>query len=87
MRKQLQLKGHQTFNVLPILVTSKTHSEIKPELEQAEKHGILVITREDLDEVFTQIKFYPDADKMYEEALQKVREAEARFKLQTILPL
>lgn len=87
VRKQLQIKGHQLFDVLPILITSKTLDEIKPELEQAEKHGILVITREGLDEIFTQIKFYPDADKMYDESVQEVKKAEAKFKLQEILPL
>lgn len=79
VKKQLASTGNNTFNVLPVLVTSKKHDEIKMELEQAEKHGILVVAREELDAVLERLIFYPNPDQIYDEAQQKVKEAEAKY--------
>lgn len=85
VRKQLATTGNNSLSVLPVLVTSKRHDEIKMELEHAEKHGILVVTREELDAAFGRLIVYPNPELMYEEALQQVKEAEAKHSRQTSL--
>lgn len=79
VRKHLQAKGHYVFNILPILVTSKSREDISPELEQAERHGILVMAREDLSAAIEQLFTYPDPNRMYNDAIQAVRLAQAKY--------
>lgn len=86
VKKNLQTAGHQVFEVLPVMVTTKSRDEIKPELEQAEKHGILVVAREDLSEVFNRLYLFPNPDQLFNEALKQVRDIQNKYQQQTILP-
>lgn len=79
VRKQLASTANNSFNVLPVLVTSKKNDEIKMELEFAERHGILVVAREELDAAFERLIVYPNPDQMYENALEQVKKAEAKY--------
>lgn len=85
VRKQLATTGNNSLNVLPVLVTSKKRDEIKMELEPADKHGILVMTRENLDAAFERLIVYPYPDQLYDDGLRKVKEAEAKYSEQTSL--
>ena len=46
VRQSLAASGNQHVRVLPVLVTTKTRDEVKAELEQAYKLGVLVATKE-----------------------------------------
>jgi hypothetical protein len=37
------------LRVLPVIVTAKTATEVKPDVEAAERLGVLVLTRENLE--------------------------------------
>jgi hypothetical protein len=67
---------------------SKTRAEIAPDVEAAERLGILVMTRENLDDAITQRTVLPpNADQIYAEAEQIVSEALAKHQVQQTLPL
>jgi F0F1-type ATP synthase membrane subunit b/b' len=60
------------------MVTSKTREEIRADLEQAEKLGVLVVTREDVEQELTSTLRLPNADQIYERAEQTIRELKAK---------
>ena len=73
---------------MPVIVTSKTRAEITPDLETAEKLGILVMTRENLDSAINQRTLvHPNADLVYAEAEQVVTDALAKYQAQETLRL
>ena len=49
VRRNLDASNAEHLRVLPVLVTSKTLEEIRPDIEQAEKLGIHVLTRENIE--------------------------------------
>jgi hypothetical protein len=67
-------------SVLPVIVTSKVRMEVRVDLEAAAKQGVLVLSKEQLDnglEIRTLL--LPDADALYDEAERAVSEAQARY--------
>ena len=76
------------LRLLPVIVTSKARVEVAPDLETAEKLGILVMTRENLDNAINQRTIvHPNADQVYAEAEQIVSEALAKYQAGETLPL
>ena len=69
------------------MVTSKTRADITPDLETADKLGILVMTRESLESAINRTLVQPSPDQMYEEAERTIREAAAKYQAQESLPL
>jgi hypothetical protein len=70
------------------MVTSKTKAEISPDVESAEKLGILVMTRENLDSAINQrTLILPNSDQIYSEAERIVSDALAKYQTQETLPL
>lgn len=69
------------FKVLPIIVTTKKLKDIEPEIEQAQRHGILVLTREDLIEQAEKLRYryLADADQTFYEAIKQVQTIRAKF--------
>lgn len=86
VKKSLQSAGHQIFEVLPVIVTTKSRDEVKPELEQAEKHGILVVAREDLSELLNRVYLFPNPDQLFNEVLKRVQDLQNNYQQQTMLP-
>jgi hypothetical protein len=67
-------------SVLPVMVTSKCRLEVRADLEAAAKLGVLVLSREHLDNaVEVRTLLLPDADALYDEAERAVSEAQARY--------
>jgi hypothetical protein len=65
--------------VLPVMVTPKFRADVRADVDDAEKHGVLVIAREQLDEALDiRTVQLPNADLIYAEAEQAVRNARAR---------
>jgi hypothetical protein len=69
------------------MVTSKKREDIAAEIEQAERLGVLVVTREDLERVLDRTMRLPTADEIYEEAIHAVRTAQAKYEAQPTVPL
>lgn len=73
VRKRLASSGNSHLKLLPIIVTAKTKEEVKADLEQAHKLGVVVVTQEDLLELLQQTIAAPDAETIYARALEAVR--------------
>ncbi len=82
LKKKLEVTGNVISKVLPIIVTTKSNDNIQPELQQAEKLGVLVVTNEDLRQVLEQQKFdyMQDPDQRFDEMFNQVRTAQKRHK-------
>lgn len=87
MRRELDLSGSNHLRILPIMVTTKKRDDIAAELEQAERHGILVFTHEDIEGALNRTLIFPNADQLYAEAEQSVRRALEKYNAQGGLPL
>ncbi len=55
-------------------------------MEQAERSGILVVTREDLEEALDRTMTLPAAESLYDQGIQAVRAAQAKYEEQPTLP-
>lgn len=87
VRRSLETSNHGHLRVLPVLVTSKTREDIRVDIEQAERLGMLVMTREDISRALDRTLQLPTADQMYDEGWQAVRAAQAKHDAQQALPL
>ena len=86
VRRSLAVSNQGHLRVIPAIVTSKAKDEVKPDMEQAERLGILVITREDFEQVINRTLILPNADRLYEEAERSIRAAQAKYESQPALP-
>jgi hypothetical protein len=73
VRQGLAASGNQNIKVLPIIVTTKTRDEVKAELEQAYKLGVLVATKEDFEQMIGRTIFLPDPNRLYAEGEESLR--------------
>jgi hypothetical protein len=76
-----------THRVIPVMVTSKKRREVRSEIPDAEQHGVLVITRETLDDGAARTILMPDADATYGEAEEVIGAALAKHQVQEELDL
>lgn len=80
--------SNETFRrVISILVTSKTRTEVKPELEHAERIGMLIVTRDEFNSLVDRTLALPDADKLYAEAEEAIRSRREAHEAEPRLPL
>ncbi len=68
LRRSIEKSNNRHLKVLAVIVTSKMREEIRADLDQAEKLGVLVITREDLEKAPERTYKLPDADQLFQEA-------------------
>jgi hypothetical protein len=87
VRRSLDASNHHHLRVLPVLIASRTREDVKADLEQAEKLGILVLTREDLDQLIDRTAIAPNPDQLYLDAEQAVQVAQRKHQAQPSLPL
>jgi hypothetical protein len=87
VRRSLDASSNTIQRVLPVIVTSRTRSEVAPDIEAAEKLGIHVITREGLEEVALRTMLQPNADQVYAGAERIVAAALEKHQAQGGLPL
>ena len=80
LRQQVERSNHRHLKVLPVLVTSKGRQEVRADLDQAERLGILVLTADELRDAPDRSLQSPDADQLFREAEQAVEEALARHR-------
>jgi hypothetical protein len=82
VRRRVDASNNRHLKVMPVIVSSKTRDEIRADLEQAERLGVLVLSREDLlhlADVRTLIP--PNADVLYAEAEQTIRTSQEQNQL------
>jgi hypothetical protein len=79
LKEALVASSNGHLRVLPVIVSSKTRAELSADLEQAEKLGVLVISRENIERTIERTLVLPNADQLYEEALKKVEADREKF--------
>ena len=72
LRRAVERSNNRHLKVLQVMVTSKSRVEIRADLEQAERLGVLVIARDELEEMLQRTSTLPDPDRLYTEAEQFV---------------
>lgn len=72
VKASLKSSGNAHLSVLPVIVTSKTRDEVRADLKGAKSLGVIVLTREDLDEALNMTLVVRDAQKMFDEALNSL---------------
>ena len=78
LRKSLDASGAHHLRALPVIVTTKTQKEVVADIEQAEKLGVLVITKERIQALLNQTLVLPNAENMYDEAERTVKETKEK---------
>lgn len=86
LRGRLEASGNRHLRVLPVIVSSKSREEIRADLEQAEKLGVLVLTKEALRQAINRTLVHQDADQIYSEGERAVQDRQGKY-TQTHLPL
>ncbi len=72
LREVLDKSNMRQLRILPVIVTALTLEQVKADIAQAEETGILVLTREDLTSVTTELLRYPNADRLFERGIEQV---------------
>ncbi len=78
VRRGLDASGIRHVRLLTVMVTSQPRADIQVDLEQAEKLGILVVAREDLDQAITRTIFSQNPDQIYQDAEKSIENALAK---------
>lgn len=73
LREILDASHQKHIRLLPIIISSMTREQVKGDIDQAKKLGILVLTRQDLEWALSEVMRFPNADKLYEEGIQTVQ--------------
>ena len=87
VRRNLDTSSTRHVRVLPIIVTAKSAEEVRPDLEQAEKLGICVITREGIERLLERTLTLGNAEQLYEEAERETKRAKEAREISSTPPL
>lgn len=79
LKERLRSGGGGHLNVLPIIVTSLPRESVAAELEQAERAGVAVVTRETLETAIERTLLPVQPDNFYDEAVRATAEAAAKY--------
>ena len=82
VRDSLSASNMTHLRVLPVIVTAMTGEQVAADAGPAAELGVLVITREDLDEVQNELVRFPDADSLFERGLRAVQDRQSARKAQ-----
>lgn len=82
VRDSLAASNMKHLRVLPVIVTAMTGEQVAADAGPAAELGVLVITREDLDEVQNELVRFPDADALFERGLRAVQDRQSARKAQ-----
>jgi len=86
MRRSFEASGYSNIRILPVIVTAKSRNDVAADLEQAEKLGILVFTRENIENALNRSFVPQNAEQLYAEWEQAVSMALAKYNSQGGLP-
>lgn len=82
VRDSLAASNMKHLRVLPVIITAMTAEQVAADAGPAADLGVLVITREDLDEVQQELVRFPDADALFERGLRAVQDRQSARKAQ-----
>ena len=77
VRESLAASNMKHLRVLPVIVTAMTSEQVAADAGPAADLGVLVVTREDLDEVQNELIRFPDADSLFERGLRAVQDRQS----------
>lgn len=81
LRKSLDASNLSHLQILPIIATALSKEEVEADISSAEDLGILVLTREDINELFNTLSWFPNPNVQYEQAVARVAKNKAARKL------
>jgi hypothetical protein len=81
VRRQLDQSNNRHLRLLPVIVTTLTKDEVKADLERAERLGVFVLTKEDIDQLVPGTLAPTNAETLFENAEQRVRDAQENLNL------
>jgi len=79
VRRRLDASNQSHLKVLPVIVTSKAREEVRADVEQAERLGVLVVTQETLEQLVTRSLIAPNADAIFSESEKAIQDALAKY--------
>jgi hypothetical protein len=82
VRDSLAASNMKHLRVLPVIVTAMTGEQVAADAGPAADLGVLVVTREDLDDVQNELVRFPDADSLFERGLRAVQDRQSARKAQ-----
>lgn len=68
IKDELKNAGLGHFSIQPIIVSKLSRAEVTGHLEEAGKHSIAVVCKEELEELFRRASFYSNPDGLFQEA-------------------
>lgn len=80
LRELLDKSNMKHLRILPVIITAMTLDQVKADVSQAEDTGVLVLTKENLEQIFNELLRFPNADNLFEQGMQKVIENSKRTK-------
>lgn len=80
LRELLDKSNMKHLRILPVIITAMTLEQVKADVSQAEDTGILVLTKEDLEQITDELLRFPNADNLFEKGMQKVIENSKKTK-------
>ena len=80
VRDSLTASNMKHLRVLPVIVTAMTREQVDADAGPAADLGVLVVTREDLDEVQNELIRFPDANSLFERGLRAVQDRQSARK-------
>jgi hypothetical protein len=83
VRDLLAASNMKHLRVLPVMVTAMTREQVEADAGPAADLGVLVVTREDLDEVRNELIRFPDADLLFERGLRAVQNRQSARKAES----
>lgn len=73
VKERLQRSNNAHLQVIPAIVSSLARHKLAADLEQAEKLGVIVLSKENLQDGVNRTMLIPDADRYYNEAIEVIR--------------
>lgn len=67
------------FKCIPVVVSSKNAEDIKDDIAECERQGIVVYTRDDLEELFNITRSHPNSRQRFAELKSRIEEKTAQF--------
>ena len=79
LRRRLDESGHSHLRMIPLIVTPLARDEVKADIEQAERLGVLVFTKEDLERAIGESLILQDADARFARAEKTVLDNQRQY--------
>jgi hypothetical protein len=84
LRSRLDQSSNGHLKLLPIMVSTLPRAELQADLEQAERLGVLVLAREQLDQIVPRTVVRNDPDELFQEAEKRLQSAQDAFRAKAV---